>query len=102
MFKSPRYMTRGIQEEVGLDLQLFLWSFIDERAKSELEMDYLQFFELTVTSDQGKPVQNITHRQEVPAFSKTHQVLGISRPLNSKIWVIDDKTATTMLFPSEY
>ena len=43
MFTTPRYMTAGVNAEIPLELQLFLWSCIDQLPP---ERDYLQVFQL--------------------------------------------------------
>lgn len=40
MFKNAKYLTRGVQSEIPVELQLFMWSCI----KSVPEPDYLQIF----------------------------------------------------------
>jgi hypothetical protein len=47
MFNNTRYMTQGIQEEVGLGLQIILWQLIDDCKAKGLKLDYLQVFELS-------------------------------------------------------
>lgn len=57
MFTSQRCATRGIANEVGLDIQLTLWTIIDKRKETGIEVDYLQVFELSVNSKDGVSVQ---------------------------------------------
>lgn len=106
MFKSKenRFVTKKIQEEVPYPIQQYLFHLIDEKvSKGEVELDYLQVFELTPDANRG--TVNIVHRQEEP-FSITHHDMiftlkGFKYPDN-KIWVIDDGENQTMLFPSDY
>lgn len=72
MFTSKRYATRGIATEVGLDIQLTLWSMIDKRKKTGIEVDYLQVFELSINSKGGISVQKVIHRQECPPAIDTY------------------------------
>lgn len=102
MFNNTRYMTRGIQEEVGLDLQLLLWQLIDDCKAKGLKLDYLQVFELSTETIGGQPIQIVSHHQEEPPYLSTHHFTPIAAPLDTKIWVIDDGEHSTMLFPSEY
>ena len=39
MFTIKRYATRGIANEIGLELQLILWAMIDSREKKGIEVD---------------------------------------------------------------
>lgn len=103
MFNNTRYMTRGIQEDVGLDLQLILWQLIDDCKAKGIKLDYLQVFELSTETIDGQIVQIVLHRQEEPNYQSTHRFVPIEQPMNTtKIWVIDDGDHSTMLFPSEY
>ena len=47
MFRSPRYMTKGIDEDIPFELQMFIWSCINALPE---ESDYLQVFELSALS----------------------------------------------------
>jgi hypothetical protein len=102
MFTSTRYMTQGIQNEVGLDLQLCLWSLIDARLLTNEPMDYLQIFVLKIEFDNGHAIQKVIHKQEEPEYESIHLFNNIATTLNMTIWVIDDGSVTTMLLPSEY
>ena len=48
MFKKDnRYVTRGVNEEVDIRLQLIMWSMIDKlNDEGNVELDYLQVFKL--------------------------------------------------------
>lgn len=102
MFDSKsRYVTSGIQQEVPLELQLFLWSCIDSLKDQGNELDYLQVFEITGEFGDELSHLNIEHRQEVPEYNKTYVVTS-EEPINAKIFVIDDGEYTTMLLAEEY
>ena len=47
MFKKDnRYVTRGVNEEVDIRLQLIMWSMIDKlNDEGNVELDYLQVFQ---------------------------------------------------------
>jgi hypothetical protein len=102
MFDSKsRYMTSGIQQEVPLELQLFLWSCIDSLKNQGKELDYLQVFEITSEICNELSHLNIEHRQEVPEYKKTY-IVPCDEPINAKIFVIDDGEYITMLLAEEY
>lgn len=101
MFNNQRYMTKGIQLEIPIELQLFLWNCIDTLKEQGQELDYLQVFELTKERVDDVFFQNIEHRQEVPEYSKTYRV-SPKEMVNVKIFVIDDGTNSVMLLASEY
>ena len=99
---APRYITKSIQQEVGMDLQILLWSLIDEINNRDIPLDYLQIFELTVEYACGEVFQKIVHRQEQPCSKEIAYYRNIEKPINTTIWVIDSRDYSTMLYPSEY
>ncbi|MEE7583249.1 MAG: DUF960 domain-containing protein [Oscillospiraceae bacterium] len=94
MFENSRYLTKGVNQSVPLDLQIFIWKCIDELP---IEKDYLQVFNLSVKGG----IQIIRHKQEVPKYQNTYFVL-VSNPVDAKIFVIDDGEYSTMLLAEEY
>lgn len=99
--KNNRYMTKGISNELPLELQLLLWGYIDDLNNADKKMDYLQVFKLTREVINGRTVQKITHEQEQPPYKKEH-ILFTDEMVSLKIYVIDDNTHSTMLLASEY
>ncbi len=99
---DTRYITRGISEQVPLELQLFMWGEIDRLARTTDTLDYLQVFELRVKENHLE----LEHRQEVPDYKKTHKLKLLEgyRTLDKmKIFVIDSMTEySTMLLAIEY
>ncbi|URM33404.1 DUF960 domain-containing protein [Cytobacillus firmus] len=98
--QGKRYMTRSIAETLHIEIQLFLWSLLDEKVSKEEELDYLQVFELSVKN--GK--QCIIHRQEQPPNKQQWIVeLQHTKPLNCTIWCMDNGSeGQIMLYPSDY
>lgn len=95
MFRNARYMTKGVHEELPLNLQILLWSMIDSLL---IEKDYLQIFNIKIV--RGSLVE-ITHSQEKPVYNQTIQaVADIEKDV--KVYVIDDGEHSTMLFAEEY
>lgn len=41
MFTAKKYATKGIANEVDMDIQLMLWAMIDNRKKNGVEVNYL-------------------------------------------------------------
>lgn len=98
--KNNRYVTRGVNEEVDIRLQLLMWSMIDNlNEKGNVEVDYLQVFKLR---KEGAFIV-IEHYQEVPECKKIYslELEDIELDRNLKIYVIDDMEYATMLFPEE-
>lgn len=102
MFKKEnRYVTRGINVEVDIRVQIILWSMIDKlKDKGDIKLDYLQIFEV----EKVEGVIKIEHRQEVPNYSHTYVVSGTDVKITSKIkiFVIDDGENSTMMLAEEY
>lgn len=94
MFDNPRYLTKGVNQSISLELQIFMWSCIDNL---KVEKDYLQVFNLSVVNG----IQRVEHKQEVPKYKNTYSVL-VSNPVDAKIFVIDDGDYSTMLLAEEY
>lgn len=101
MFNNQKYITKGINEQLPLELQIYLWNMIGE-LQDKIELDYLQVFRLSTINKDGRILQQITHTQEVPPYKNT-VIIRISKPIsNRKIFCIDDDTHSTMLFAEEY
>lgn len=102
MFKKDnRYVTRGVNEEVDIRLQLIMWSMIDKLKDEEsVELDYLQVFKIR---KEGEKIV-INQSQEVPEYSCTYEIEleDIQIDDEVKVYVIDSREYSTMLFPSEY
>lgn len=102
MFKKDnRYVTRGVNEEVDVRLQLIMWSMIDKlKDEGNVELDYLQVFRI---KKEGKKIV-ISQSQEVPEYSCIYEIEleDIQIDDEIKVYVIDSGEYYTMLFPSEY
>lgn len=99
--KNNRYVTRGLNEEVDIRLQLIMWSMIDKlNDEGNIELDYLQVFK--IRKEENKIV--INQSQELPEYSCTYQIEieDILIEDEIKVYVIDSGEYSTMLFPSEY
>lgn len=96
MFNGQRYLTRGVQEQVSIPLQVTLWRMIENL---KIEVDYLQIFEIEqISDDQIK----ITHKQEEPQYEKVTVKSGMIASTHLKIYVIDEYEYSTMLLAKEY
>lgn len=94
MLNQNRYLTRGVQTEIPLELQIFMWECIDNLPEPK---DYLQVFNL---SDVGN-MQRITHTSENPEY-KMEYLTPSDAPITQKVYVIDDGDHSTMLLAEEY
>ncbi|EOU1807928.1 DUF960 domain-containing protein [Clostridium perfringens] len=102
MFKKDnRYVTRGVNEEVDIRLQLIMWSMIDKlNDEGNVELDYLQVFKLR---KEGNKIV-INQSQEVPEYSCTYEIEIEDVQIDDKIkvYVIDSGEYSIMLFAGEY
>lgn len=103
--KENRYITRGVNEKVPKEIQLYCWQLIDKkRSEAEIELDYLQIFELNPANQRHQAIE-VVHRQEQPFFINYHEVKITEAGADfqiEKLWVIDDSVNQTMLLPEEY
>ena len=95
--KENRYITRGVNEKIDLQLQILLWSLVDDL---QIEKDYLQVFKLSRVGD----VVNIEHTQEIPDYKSCIEVNAKELEFKEeiKIYVIDSGVYSTMLLSEEY
>ena len=103
MFKKDnRYVTREVNEEVDIRLQLIMWSMLDKlKGEGNVELDYLQIFK--IRKDGNKIL--INQRQEVPEYSCTYEIEleDIQIDDEIKLYVIDNGfEGSIILFPWEY
>jgi len=61
--KINRYITRGINEHLSLDLQILLWNIVKER-DNQNHTDYLHIFRL----QEDENILSIIHEQEQPTY----------------------------------
>lgn len=94
MFNNSRYLTKGVQEKISLELQIFMWECIDNLSDPK---DYLQVFNLSVVGS----LQRITHTSENPEY-KMEYLIPSEKPITEKVYVIDDGDHSTMLLAEEY
>ena len=94
IFNNQKFITRGVAENIPIPLQLLMWEMI---RTLPVDKDYLQVFSL---SEKDRK-QRIIHTQEEPEYEKEY-VLNINPITTGKVFVIDDKTHSTMLMNYEY
>lgn len=94
MFTNKRYLSRGVDNTIPIELQLFMWACIDQLPEPR---DYLQIFDLKQVGD----MQSITHRSEHPEYHKVY-LLPSEKPITEKIYVIDNLDYSTMILATDY
>ena len=94
MFNNHRYLTKGVQSEIPLELQLFMWGCIDRLPE---ERDYFQVFKMESLNG----IQKITHFSEQTEYYKEY-FIPTDKPITAKVYIIDSDTYSTMLLAEEY
>lgn len=98
LFKNKKYVTRGVQSTLPLEIQLLLWNMINDMKVST--KDYLQVFKFKIIN-KNKNLIEMQHSQEKPKYTNSiNIVMNINDPLT--IFCIDDVTHSTMLLSEEY
>ncbi|RHO61682.1 hypothetical protein DW088_13070 [Butyricicoccus sp. AM05-1] len=95
MFDDQKFLTCGVENEIPSWLTNLMWHMV---LTMEVESkDYLQVFRLTKT-----PVgQHIVHEQEQPPYRYELDV-SCDDAVDTKVFVIDNLTHSTMLLAEEY
>ena len=94
MTETNHYLTCGVDSNIPLELQLFMWECVDQLPDPK---DYLQVFELKPSGS----MQSITHTSEEPAYHMEF-LIPSEAPITEKLYIIDDGDHSTMLLASEY
>ncbi|WP_434796050.1 DUF960 family protein [Staphylococcus equorum] len=102
--KINRYITRGVNENLSLDLQILLWHMVEER-DNQSHTDYLHIFRLKEDDN----VLSVTHEQEQPPYKLDYNYINYQKNENvwpKKVYVIREYDVDTfyyvMLLPEEY
>lgn len=90
-----RYLTRGVDAEIPLDIQIFMWEAVNNMPAPK---DYLQVFNLSVENG----LQVIKHTSEQPKFEMTYILTALTKAVTAKVYIIDDGDHCTMLLAEEY
>ena len=98
---DKKYITIGIKEQIGIDIQLFMWNEIEKRINLKKELDYLQVFNISIINE-DKRIVKIEHTQEVPEYKNTSILKSKAIMTNLKVFVILESECSTMLLASEY
>lgn len=102
MFKiDNRYVSRKVNEEVDIRIQMIIWSMIDKlKDEGGIEVDYLQIFKIR---KEGNKIV-INQSQEVPEYSCTYEIECEDIQIDGviKLYVIDNVEYSTIIFPEDY
>lgn len=101
-FDGERYITKGINARLPIEIQLMLFGGLDlMRIKTGDQLDYLQIFKLKTVEQDKKFLLRITHEQEIPEAGLDYFMV-IDEPIDEKVYIIDDGERITMLLGEEY
>ena len=100
-FNGKRYITRGIDNTLPVDIQLILFQSIELMRRKVEELDRLQVMTLDTIKKDGIKVLHITHEQERPE-GKLEYYIPVESEFKCKVFVIDDVEYVTMLLAEEY
>lgn len=103
MFSTNRYVTRGVNEVVPLEVQQMLWSILEKRQERGDQLDYFQIFELSAEWVDEEPLQKVVNRQEQPFHEEVFYVDHTENlAIGVTVWIIDSGEYSTALLPEEY
>ncbi|MFI3166799.1 MAG: DUF960 family protein [Bacillota bacterium] len=94
-------MTRGIANEIPVEVQAFMWNIITEQVAACGGVDYLQVFTFSRNDNQ----LIVHYKQEIPEVSRRFAIEyrdEFYKFLQETIFVIDEINHSTMLFAHEY
>ena len=100
--RETRYVTKGVNSEIPLEIQVLIWRCVDELVESNMETDYLQVFKF---NEEKQGFLSIIHTQEQPEYKKEVSVMMEDRFLKligNIVFLIDDKTHSTAILSREY
>lgn len=92
---KARYITSGVEEIIPTELQLLMWSAVDEMPGPK---DYLQIFRLYEENE----MQVIEHTSEEPEYGMKYILTSSDDKIKAKVYVIEDAENITMLLAEEY
>ena len=97
MFESSkkRYLTKGVNETIPFEIQLFLWEAIDRMPQPK---DYLQIFRLF----EMEGMQVVEHSAEQPEYKMHYVLTNVNNIVSAKVYVIDSEEYCIMLLAEEY
>lgn len=89
-FDGERYITKGINARLPIEIQLMLFGGLDlMRIKTGDQLDYLQIFKLKTVEQDKKFLLRIRHEQEIPEAGLDYFMV-IDEPIDEKVYIIDD------------
>lgn len=101
-FSGSRYVTSGVAENFSIELQVALFSAVEQmREKVSGQLDYLQIFKIVTEFRGQKKFLHIYHMQECPE-AKLEYFIPTDVEVNGRAYMIDDVDHITLLLAEEY
>lgn len=101
-FSGSRYITSGVAENFPIELQVALFSAVEQmREKVSGQLDYLQVFEIVTRVKGQKKFLHIYHMQECPE-AKLKYFIPTDVEVNGRAYMIDGVDHITLLLAEEY
>lgn len=101
-FSGNRYVTSGVAENFHMELQVALFSAIEQMSEKVCgQLDYLQVFEIVTEFKWQKKFLHIYHMQECPE-AKLEYFIPTDVEVNGRAYMIDDVDHITLLLAEEY
>lgn len=89
-----RYITRGVQEEISIELMELIWQSIDEISAKK---DYLQVARLK----KGKQGVRIVLSQEIPKYKATIET-NVTYEREYKLFIVEENGYQVAMLAEEY
>ncbi len=100
--KLERLITKGVQQNIPIEIQILLWNMQNKLRKQQKEINYLQVYRLEAIQ---KHLQLIEHTAEQPFYQMSYYCV-VENAVTEKVYIIETdyhtKLVETMLLASEY
>ncbi|MDN4492149.1 DUF960 family protein [Ureibacillus aquaedulcis] len=94
---KPFYMTRAIAEGLPVEHQQFILRYLFEH--NHQLTDYLQIYDIYIENEQQWLIQRQNEPQQETII---HVEITTDKPINRKVWVMDQVDHNIILFPEDY
>ena len=100
--KLERLITKGVQQNIPIEIQILLWNMQNKLRKQQKEINYLQVYRLEAIQ---KHLQLIEHTAEQPFYQMSYYCV-VDNAVTQKVYIIETdygaKLVETMLLAREY
>lgn len=101
-FSGEILVATDLLDDLQEEVISYILSLVDDLLSNrDIEVDYLQVFDLKPIKNSGKGKLSITHIQEVPPYEKIH-LLETNINVSGRVFVIDDIDYVNVRWASTY